>query len=525
MSAQQTTHATSESQAPAQPCAPASLPVAIRALLLAAGCGFVYLLIIGGFRFDFRQTISPHHLFMADAMLHGQLHIRPETLEWKRDQLIADARPGFDRFAQQTGQVATPDEREAFLNKRAVTIVEHDWAVYEGRHYGYWGPLTPVAMMPFVALFGVGVSDHLISMLFGTVNVGLFYWLLWRVDRAGLFRMEESCRVALTLVLALGTSHFWLTCAGQVWFTVQLVTLTAILLALIAACSAGNSVWQYLLAGACFGAAILGRTTVILLGLFFILLIWMRCRDARPPAEPHPRSSQRLFVLRAAAFCLPLVAALGVQALYNYARFGDPRQSGLEIQIRTAGNQRFLPDFEQYGALSLHYFPRNFKYYFWNCTFPRQADGLLTFDKDGNSIFLMTPPLLFMLLAWRNRTLFAAALVAGIVPLVLVLLLFNGTGWVQFGPRYLLDATPLLLLLAAVGMRGRLTHVSYALCALALAVQLFGVSRICPHLFGAAVPWLTEWTLGAAVLAAIVIELTIAGMRSVPDQSTARLPN
>ncbi len=35
-------------------------------------------------------------------------------------------------------------------------------------------------------------------------------------------------------------------------------------------------------------------------------------------------------------------------------------------------------------------------------------------------------------------------------------MLFHGTGWYQFGARYLLDTMPFLLILVAFGMRGRL---------------------------------------------------------------------
>ena len=485
----------------------ARLPVAARAAVLAVGCGLVYLVIAGGFRFEFTQTQFAHHIFMADAMLHGQLHIRPEALAWKQAQLIPGLAAEFDRAMQRAGRVVAAAEREARVRSRAESLARHDWAAFQGREYGYWGPLTPVVVMPFVALFGLGVSDQLINVLMGALNVGLFYWLLWRVDRSGLCAMSEACRVALAIVLALGTSHFWMTCAGQVWFAIQIITLTFLLLAMIAICAADNRVWRWLLAGACFGAAILGRSSVIFLGLFFIFVLWSRCRRGSKPLGP--------FVLRATVFGLPLVAALGVQGWYNYARFGDMQQSGLDIQIRTQGNPRFLADYEEYGAFSLHYLPKNFKHYFWNCYFPRRLEGRLSYDPEGNSVFLMTPPLLYIFLVWRRWSWFAAGLLAGVVPLVIMLLLFNGTGWVQFGPRYLLDATPMLLLLAAIGMRGRLTRVSYVLCVLAVAVQFFGVSRICAAEFGAGQAWVSEWTLGAAIVLAIAAGIGVARWRRV----------
>ena len=69
----------------------------------------------------------------------------------------------------------------------------------------------------------------------------------------------------------------------------------------------------------------------------------------------------------------------------------------------------------------------------------------------------ITPPLLFLFLAWRQRDAFTLALLCGAIPVVAALLLFRATGYFQFGNRYLLDAMPLLLLLVAAGMKGRLS--------------------------------------------------------------------
>ena len=62
---------------------------------------------------------------------------------------------------------------------------------------------------------------------------------------------------------------------------------------------------------------------------------------------------------------------------------------------------------------------------------------------------------------------------------MLTLLLFFGTGWVQFGNRYLLDLMPLAMLLIAVGMRGRLSRTAVMLIALSLTVNAWGTYRFC----------------------------------------------
>jgi len=59
----------------------------------------------------------------------------------------------------------------------------------------------------------------------------------------------------MTLLFAFGTSHLWMSCAGQIWFSVQIVTQTFLLLAMVAACSTADRPRDALLAGAAFGAA------------------------------------------------------------------------------------------------------------------------------------------------------------------------------------------------------------------------------------------------------------------------------
>jgi len=107
---------------------------------------------------------------------------------------------------------------------------------------------------------------------------------------------------------------------------------------------------------------------------------------------------------------------------------------------------------------------------------------------------------------------FAAAALLGVIPLVAVLLCFNGTGWMQFGPRYLLDATPLLLLLVALGMRGRITYVSYVLIVLAIAVQVFGASRMLRAQFGTLQDSITVRSLLTGVILALVARVLLFGL-------------
>ncbi len=71
----------------------------------------------------------------------------------------------------------------------------------------------------------------------------------------------------------------------------------------------------------------------------------------------------------------------------------------------------------------------------------------------------------------------------GTATCMILLLLFEGSGWYGFGNRYLLDLMPLAILLIAIGMGGRLTRVSIALIGLSLVVNAWGMYRFCAEQF------------------------------------------
>ena len=111
-----------------------------RATLLAIGCGCVYLLIVGSFRFDFKQTSHPHHILMADAMLHGRLYIRQDTYQYKWEHTAAQIAQWVAEYERSTGEVLTPAQHKAIVHGLAEQKASADWAVFDGKLYGYWAP-------------------------------------------------------------------------------------------------------------------------------------------------------------------------------------------------------------------------------------------------------------------------------------------------------------------------------------------------------------------------------------------------
>lgn len=442
--------------------------VALHAVVSGLVCGAIYLTIAGGFRYRFEQTDFAHHVLIADGMLHGRVSARDEAIAARAQQLHDSALREIEHQVRTTGSEISPAEREEIASNYARNARDHDWTIRDGRYYGYWGPMTSGVMIPFAAVAGLRASDRLANALFGAVNVALFYVWLRRFERIGGLAMSEGCRAALTLLFGFGTVHFYIACSGRVWFTSQLVTLTFVLLACIAVSGRRLNAASAASAGVCVALAALTRSVAGVLGLFVGCMIVIRTAESEA-------GRARSIVTRLIAFAIPCVIGAAVQLAYNHARFEDIREDGLAAQIRTTADPKFRDDFERYGLFSPTYLRRNVSSYFFAWQFPNDAGGRTTFDPDGNSMFIVTPAFLFLLVAWRTRSRYTLAVALGAAPLFILLLLFLGTGYVQFGNRYLLDELPLLLALVACGMRGRLTNVSFVLIVLSIAMQTFGV--------------------------------------------------
>jgi hypothetical protein len=439
-------------------------------LLTAALVGVVYLTVASGGTFRFRQSMFPHHVLIADAWLHGQLYLRDEVIRARNDQFYRAYHENLKSMYRAQGRQLSEAD---WLRRRAQVIPpsNHDWSVTDGKYYGYWGPMVPALLLPYVAVAGLQASDVLFSCLVGTGTVLLTFLMLRAANRAGFVPLTTAVCTALALMLGLGTVHFFLTVAGQVWFLSQVVATFFSTMAIWFILCTGASVTWPLAAGAAFGAALLSRSAVGAIAPFFYCTLFILTQ--RAGRRPWPS-----LVRDASAFSVPLVFAVGLILAYNYGRFGNVFETGTRVQFLTGGNPIFRSDYAQYGPFNLHYLPRNLYYYFLNPLLRRHPrTQAFTFDPFGNSMFLVTPPLLYVFRSVSRRDGFALGVWAGVGPCLLLLLLFQGSGWFGFGNRYLLDLMPLAILLIAIGMRGRLTWASVLLIAFSIMVNAWGTYR------------------------------------------------
>ena len=371
-------------------------------IALLAG-SFAVLALFSGSRFG-RQSHAPHFIYQADAWLHGQLHLR----------------------------VPPPD-----LN---------DWARVGDRWYVSFPPGPALLMLPGVALFGFEYVDVSFTVFFASLNVLLFFLVLERLRRTGDSPRTRGEDAALALLFAFGTVAFSCSIRGEVWFTAEVLGVTASCLFLLAAHRAAHP----LLAGLAWSFAAVTRTPLVFTALFFVLEAW------RVPSRGRK-------LLRFAAGAAPLLA---FAAATNWARFGSPADFG---HAHFYAN-RVNADIRRHGLFSVHYLGKQLRAAFLRL--PRIEGGRLGYDPDGMSLFVTTP--LFLLLLFpRARPRLHLPLWLTVAATALPGFLYQNTGYVQFGYRFSLDYTPYLFLLLAIGARP-MSRWFWALALFGVAVNAWG---------------------------------------------------
>jgi hypothetical protein len=347
-----------------------------------------------------QQSRAPHFVYQGDAWLHGQLHLR----------------------------LPPPDA--------------NDWARVDGRWYVSFPPGPALLMLPGVALWGLAFDDVAFTLPFAAANVLLLFLFLERLREAGESARTRQENAALAVLFAFGTVGFSCSIRGEVWFTAEVLGVTATCLYLLAAHRAAHP----LLAGLAWSFAGITRTPLLFSGLYFVLEVMAAAGPLgtrwREPATWLDGDRWR----RMGLFALGAAPLLLLAAWMNWVRFGSPFDFG---HAHLWAN-RVNADIQRHGLFSLHYLEKQLHAAFTRL--PRVEGGRLAYHPDGMSLFLTTP--LFAFLLWpRERPRLHRILWLTAAATALPGFLYQNTGYVQFGYRFSLDWTPHLFALLALGGR------------------------------------------------------------------------
>ncbi len=331
----------------------------------------------------------------------------------------------------------------AFLEGRLDLPVDppnmEDWVRVGDRFYQSFPALPAVVMLPFVAVWGYQFNDTSFTVCIGALTLALFFLLLRRLSASGDLPRDELDALVFTGILGFGTLFFYMSIRGEVWFTAQVMGVGFTCLYLMAS----NRAKHPLLAGILFSMATLTRTPLMFAGIYFVAEVLtpdgsLSFREAKKDLGAKLRKIG-LFTLGA----LPLAAA---HAAFNHARFGKLSEFG----HRMLWNNRVNADIEKWGLFDLHYLQRNVQAAFLKLPTLKTDPLRIGYDPYGMSL-LITTPLLLLLLWPKQGGRLHRILWLTVACTALPGLLYQNTGYMQFGFRFSLDYTPYLLLLLAVG--------------------------------------------------------------------------
>ena len=158
---------------------------------------------------------------------------------------------------------------------------------------------------------------------------------------------------------------------------------------------------------------------------------------------------------------------LGVLFWYNAARFGDPFEFGHRLLAIA-----WRPRIEKWGLFSFHYVGKNLGVMLSSLPYTGVPVAPFQISGHGLALWLTTP--IYAWAVWPRRTsatFWAVALTAALV--ALPSLLYQNSGWFQFGYRFSNDYAVFLFALLALGKR-RFGGAFFALALAAVLVNAFG---------------------------------------------------
>jgi hypothetical protein len=400
-------------------------------------------------------TADNHYAHLAASFLAGQLDV------------IGGQPPGSNDWA------CFDTDTHAICNGVGFTRVR-------GNEHWYisFPPFPALVLLPLVAIWGVGIPDALVWAIVAGLAPAAIYLLLRRLRALRRSEREPVEDLLLTALFGLGSVFFFVAVQGTVWFAAQVCACVLLPLYLLAALGGAHPVW----AGLALGALFLCRPTTAPFGIFFVVEALQAARVAGAATVPSARTTGAVGRLAAflsgidrrraaklfGLFAVPIVLAVGTAMWMNEARFESPFEFGHRyLMIRWRGR------IETWGLFSYHYLSRNLAVFFGSVPWISRF-GYLTISRHGLALWVTTPALVLALFPKRKLDPGMRALAIATALVCVWNLLYQNSGWVQFGYRFSLDYMAGLVVLLAVGGR-RVTGAGFLLAlVLSIAVNLFG---------------------------------------------------
>jgi hypothetical protein len=405
-----------------------------------------------------RQSSDIHFNYQADMFLHGRLdlgHPPPNSNDWaeveylhlKDGRSVAGAflRAQPSHFHELGGKVETIQPNE----------IQNRWKKY----YVSFPPFPSLIFLPFIAIFGLGFNDVLLTVIMAALAPTLLFVVLRKLAARGDSTRSETDDLWLTAMFGFGTVYLYASVIGSVWYTAHVTATVLTGLFVLASLDARYPT----LAGACLGAILLTRPHVAAWGIFFLYEAWR----STPARDGDTSWRARIPWSKLVRVAIPVVILGAAGFAFNWARFRDFGEFG-HFYL----NVRWTDRIQRYGLTNFSFLARNL-----TCAFtltPRLLNKppFILMSWHGMSMLLTTPALLYLL--WpRVKTDLHRTLWILVLPIALAGFLYQNDGWVQFGYRFSIDFLFALMMLLAVGGRP-ITRTWKVLILVGIAVNLFG---------------------------------------------------
>jgi hypothetical protein len=286
----------------------------------------------------------------------------------------------------------------------------------------------------------------------------MLLFLLLRALRArGLSRRSEVDDLWLIAMFGVGSVYYFCAVVGEVWFTAQIIAVTLSIVYVWASIEARRPV----LAGICVALGFATRPPWAVLPLFLFEAV--RAVGGRE-ALRDPKA-RRALVVSLIRFASPIAVGGLALAAYNYARFENPFEFGHKYMPVQWQDRMF-----RFGLFNYHFLSRNLAAAL--VLLPRIMTHYpyVKVSQHGMSLLVTSPNLAYTVLPQEKSPL-TKALWFTILATALPDLLYQNSGYVQWGFRFSLDFMIYFMVLLAVGNRP-LTRRFRALVVVAFAINL-----------------------------------------------------
>jgi len=385
-----------------------------------------------------------YFLFADSALLHGHT-------PWNHFALLADA--------WRHGRLDLGGPPPAYTGS-------NDFSHVGGKWYVVFTPFPALLLLPIVSLVREPerVHDGQFFLWLSGVAPALLFLALEKLRRFGRSELGELGNVGLSLSFAFGSVYFFCAEQGTVWYAAHVVGAALSAAYLLFALEAERP----FLAGLALGLGFATRTPLLFAAPLFVL--------------EALRSSRTRLLRSLLSFLTPVAAIVLLTLIHNQLRFGDPFEVGYRF-LGIAWQHRI----EKWGLFGYHYLGKNLGIVLSSLPFwTPSGSAPFQINLHGLALWITTPAYLWLL--WpRGTAVPHRALWITVACVALPTLLYQNTGWLQFGYRFSNDYAVFLFALLAVGgyRFGRLFRVCACVAVLinAFGAGTFGRSQYAAYYF------------------------------------------